>query len=120
MKQKDEHIGQRIKSYNFIKKLGEGAWAIVYEVFDEKTRSRVACIWCCYLGKVIKKQTMEETPKLRELVATEITVLQRCLNDNVIAYVDSFSNSKNVYIMMEYCNGGDMEQYIAKKGGRLR
>lgn len=44
MKQKDEHIGQRIKSYNFIKKLGEGAWAIVYEVFDEKTRSRVACI----------------------------------------------------------------------------
>jgi len=63
---------------------------------------------------------MEETPKLRELVATEITVLQRCLNDNVIAYVDSFSNSKNVYIMMEYCNGGDMEQYLAKKGGRLR
>lgn len=70
-------------------------------------------------GKVIKKSTMEETPKLRELVATEITVLQRCLNDNVIGYVDSFSNSKNVYIMMEYCNGGDMEKYLEKKGGRL-
>jgi hypothetical protein len=43
MQKKDEHIGQKLKSYNFIKKLGAGAWAIVYEVFDEKTHTSVAC-----------------------------------------------------------------------------
>jgi serine/threonine protein kinase len=59
---------------------------------------------------------MDETPKLKELVQTEITVLQRCCNDNVIRYIDSFSSSKNVYILTEFCNGGDLEEYIKKKG----
>jgi serine/threonine protein kinase len=72
------------------------------------------------IGKVIPKRLMDETPKLKELVQTEITVLQRCVNENVISYIDSFSNSKNVYIFMEFCNGGDMEEYLTKKGGRLR
>jgi serine/threonine-protein kinase ULK/ATG1 len=49
-------------------------------------------------------------------VQTEITVLQRCYNDNVIKYIDSFSNDKNVYIFTEFCNGGDMEEYLKKKG----
>lgn len=27
-------LGTKMKSYNFMKVLGEGAWAIVYEAFD--------------------------------------------------------------------------------------
>lgn len=68
------------------------------------------------LGKVIPKRLMDETPKLKELVQTEITVLQRCCSDNVIRYIDSFSSAKNVYILTEFCNGGDLEHYIEKKG----
>jgi len=44
MQKKDDHIGQKLKSYTFIRKLGSGAWATVYEVYDEKTRQSVACI----------------------------------------------------------------------------
>ena len=71
-------------------------------------------------GKVLKKSLMDQTPKLKELVQTEITVLRRCMNDNVIRFVDTFSNNQNVYILTEFCNGGDMEEYLKKKGGRLR
>jgi serine/threonine-protein kinase ULK/ATG1 len=67
------------------------------------------------LGKVIPKRLMDETPKLKELVQTEIAVLQRCFNDNVIKYIDSFGNDRNVYIFTEYCNGGDMEEYLKSK-----
>lgn len=28
--------GQRIRQYNFIRKLGQGAWAAVYEVYDQQ------------------------------------------------------------------------------------
>lgn len=59
---------------------------------------------------------MEETPKLKELVQTEIQVLKRCHSENVIRYIDTFTNEKNVYIFTEFCNGGDMEQYLEKKG----
>lgn len=58
---------------------------------------------------------MEDTPKLKELVQTEIKVLQECNSENVIKYIDTLSNDKNVYIFMEYCNGGDMETYLEKK-----
>jgi hypothetical protein len=44
MQKKDELIGLQLKSYTFSRKLGAGAWATVYEAFDEKTRSSVACI----------------------------------------------------------------------------
>lgn len=58
---------------------------------------------------------MIDTPKLKELVKTEITVLKRCNNENVIKLIDSFETDKNVYILMEFCNGGDMEAYLNKK-----
>ena len=58
---------------------------------------------------------MVETPKLKELVKSEIAVLQRCLSENVIKYIDSATTEKNVYIFMEFCNGGDLEHYIRKK-----
>jgi serine/threonine protein kinase len=72
------------------------------------------------LGKVTPKSKLQSMPKLYELIQTEIIVLKKCKNSNVISYVDSFSSPTNVYILMEFCNGGDMEQYLEKKGGRLR
>lgn len=43
MKDKDDHVGLKMKTYNFVRKLGKGAWSTVYEVFDEKTRGPAAC-----------------------------------------------------------------------------
>ena len=74
------------------------------------------CMYSEYnLGKVIAKKLMIETPKLKELVQTEITVLKKCKSENVIKYIDSFSSDKEVFIFTEFCNGGDMENYLAKK-----
>lgn len=40
---KDDHVGLKLRSYTFTRKLGAGAWATVYEVFDDKTHTSVAC-----------------------------------------------------------------------------
>lgn len=101
-------VGQRMKSFNFIKQLGSGAWAVVYECYDERNNSTVAI-------KAIPRILMKQTPKLEELVKTEINVLKECHNENVIRYVDSFSNEKTQFIAMEYCNGGDLEVYLERK-----
>lgn len=58
---------------------------------------------------------MKQTPKLEELVQTEIKVLKQCKNENVIRFVDNFATEKTVFIAMEYCNGGDLEGYLEKK-----
>jgi len=61
--------GAKLKTFNFLKTLGEGAWAKVYEAIDERDNSQVAI-------KVIPKKLMVDTPKLEELVQTEIKVLR--------------------------------------------
>lgn len=105
---KESFVGQVIKSYTFIRLLGEGAWASVYEALDDRDRNTVAV-------KIIPQKLMTQTPKLEELVKTEINVLKSCRNENVIKYVDSFRNGSNLFIVTEYCNGGDLEQYLKKK-----
>jgi serine/threonine protein kinase len=65
--------GAKFKTYSFLKTLGQGAWAVVYEAIDERDMSQVAI-------KVIPKQLMIDTPKLEELVQTEMRVLKQCKN----------------------------------------
>lgn len=50
-------VGQRVKTYTFIRIIGEGAWATVYEAIDEGDLNTVAV-------KVIAQKLMRDTPKL--------------------------------------------------------
>ncbi len=62
LKQEDM-LNRKMKTFTFLKLLGEGAFAKVYEGVDERDNSEVAI-------KVIPKQLMKDTPKLDELVKT--------------------------------------------------
>ena len=105
---REKMLGQHLKTYNFVKVLGEGAWATVYEAIDDRDRSTIAI-------KAIARSLMRQTPKLEELVKTEIKVLKTCQNENVIRFIDTFQSEHSVFIAMEYCNGGDLEEYLDKK-----
>ncbi len=84
-------IGQHLSNFTFIKVLGEGAWATVYEAVDSRNKNVVAI-------KVIAKQLLRDTPKLEELVKTEIRVLKACNNENVIGFVGNFKSDKSIFI----------------------
>lgn len=58
---------------------------------DDRDKSTVAV-------KVIPESLMKQTPKLEELVKTEIKVLKTCRNDNVIRFVDNYRTDSNVFI----------------------
>ena len=90
MKQEDL-IGQHLSHFTFIKVLGRGAWATVYQAVDDRNKNVVAV-------KVIAKQLMKDTPKLEELVKTEIRVLKECNNENVIGFVSHFKSDRSIFI----------------------
>ena len=54
---RDDKTGQHIGHFTFIKVLGEGAWATVYEAVDDDSRNIVAI-------KVIATSLLQQTPKL--------------------------------------------------------
>lgn len=106
---RENMVGQHIKNYTFIRVIGEGAWATVYEAVNDQGDLNTVAV------KVIAQKLMRETPKLEELVKTEIKVLKSCKHDNVIRFVDSFRTDNYVFIITEFCNGGDLEHYLEKQ-----
>lgn len=66
-------------------------------------------------GKIIPRHKFNDTEKLVDLVKGELETLMNCRNPNVIGFVDSYVSNGDVYIFMEYCNGGNMEEYISRK-----
>jgi serine/threonine protein kinase len=102
-------LGLKIKDYTFVKVIGEGNYGRVYEVFNEKTQESAA-------AKAAPKELFKRTPKLMELMRTEIRVLKECKNENVVRYVDNFMSEKSVVIVMELCDGGELQQYLDDKG----
>ena len=54
-----------------------------------------------------------------ELVKTEIDILKISQHPNIIKLYDIFENQDCIFIIMEYCEGGDLFSYIEKRNYKL-
>lgn len=50
-----------------------------------------------------------------ELLENEIKVLKTCDNDNIIKLYDIKKTANNFYLIIEYCNEGDLSVSLKKK-----
>ena len=41
--------------------------------------------------------------------------MKTCDNTNIIRLYDIKKTTNNVYVILEYCNEGDLDQYLKKK-----
>ncbi|XP_068142050.1 serine/threonine-protein kinase unc-51 [Drosophila tropicalis] len=89
--------------------LGHGAFAVVYKGRHRKKHMQVA-IKCISKKGLIKTQNLlgKEIKILKEL--TELH------HENVVALLDCKESQDCVNLVMEYCNGGDLADYLSVKG----
>ena len=89
--------------------IGRGSFATVWKGRDEKTRATVA---------VKEMSTKGLQPKLREALELEITVLRNANHRNIMTLVDVVDDlrTEQVYLILEYCAGGDLSEFIRKRG----
>ncbi|XP_052090712.1 serine/threonine-protein kinase Nek5-like [Mytilus californianus] len=92
------------------KTLGEGAFGKVFLCCDKTDKSQK------YAMKVIdlSKSPQEE----REAAEREARLLSDFKHENIIAYIDSFQEKGALCIVTEFCDGGDLSEFIEKRGGR--
>jgi NIMA (never in mitosis gene a)-related kinase len=100
-----------IKDYIIREKLGTGSYGVVYKVI-KKTDKQVCVLKQISLFNMSKPQ-IEEVKK-------ESNILSSLNNSYIVKYYDSFVESNNLNIIMEYCDGGDLSNYlnIQKKTGK--
>ena len=96
--------------YEVKNKLGCGKFGLVKLGIDKKTGQKVAI-------KIMKKSSMDSSDL--ELVRTEIEILKICQHPNIIRLYNVFENADYMYIIMEYCSGGDLFSYLENRNFRL-
>ncbi|CDW86267.1 protein kinase domain containing protein [Stylonychia lemnae] len=82
--------------------LGQGQFGQVYRCHLKEDDSK---IFAC---KVIKKSDL--TAKLYDNLKNEINILAKIVSQNVIQLNDIQRTENNFYLIMEFCNGGDLEK----------
>ncbi|KAJ8974711.1 hypothetical protein NQ317_000377 [Molorchus minor] len=90
--------------------IGHGAFAVVFKGRLRKNPNVVVAI---------KSITKKSLAKSQNLLGKEIKILKELTelhHENVVALLDCKDSQNNVYLVMEYCNGGDLADYLAAKG----
>ena len=94
-------------NYKVLSILGEGTFGIVKLAQDKMTKENVA------IKTLEKKKIKDEEDKFR--VKIEIEILKRMSHLNVIKTKKIFKDSENIYIIMEYCENGELFNHIEKE-----
>ncbi|CCW62695.1 unnamed protein product [Phytomonas sp. EM1] len=55
---------------------------------------------------------LKMSKKERDEARHECTILQKLKHPNIVRYVEQFENQRSLYIVMEYCDGGDLNAKI--------
>ena len=95
-----------IKDYIIKQTLGKGTYGIVYKVQKINTNS-------VYVIKQIPLSGLSE--KERNEVEQEAKILHSINSNYVVKYYDSFKENDNLNIVMEYCDGGDLNDFLIEK-----
>ena len=95
-----------LKDYSFIKDIGEGNFGKVKLSVLNSTKEKFAI-------KILDKEKLKSQTK--STLFNEIQIISRLKHPNII-YVDKIlEDEKNYYIIMEYCEQGELFDYIVEK-----
>ena len=96
-----------MENYEVINQIGHGNFGKIYKI-KRKSDNKIL-IW-----KELDYSHMTE--KEKEQIVTEVNILRELNHPNIVKYYDRIIDKKNskIYIIMEYCEGGDISQLISK------
>ncbi|KAL4223474.1 Serine/threonine-protein kinase ulk2 [Mactra antiquata] len=101
-----------VGEYEYSKKdlIGHGAFAVVFKGRLRKRPDKTVAI---------KSITKKNIAKSQNLLSKEIKILKELSglhHDNVVQLMECKETTNHVYLVMEYCNGGDLADYLQAKG----
>lgn len=95
-----------IGDYVVTSKLGSGSFATVYKGYHKTSKVPVA----------IKAMSLSKlNSKLLANLETEISIMRQIDHPNVVKLYEIKKTEKHIYLILEYCAGGDLQQYMRRQ-----
>jgi serine/threonine-protein kinase ULK/ATG1 len=101
-----------VGDYQFNRKdlIGHGAFAVVFKGRHREKQDLPVAI------KAITKKSLAKSQSLLEKEIKILEELTKLQHENVVCLLDCKETPQYVHIVMEYCNGGDLADYLLQRG----
>ncbi|KRW99278.1 Protein kinase-like domain [Pseudocohnilembus persalinus] len=110
-KRPDFKEGQMIRDYKIVKYISQGSYGQIYEAVNVKSPEKRLAL------KALYQRQFREHSKLLELYDNEVNLLKKLKgHPNICEYMNNFEDMKFKYLVMEFCNGGDLIQELKRNG----
>uniref|UniRef100_A0A3Q3JH73 non-specific serine/threonine protein kinase n=1 Tax=Monopterus albus TaxID=43700 RepID=A0A3Q3JH73_MONAL len=99
-----------MNSYEVIRQIGEGAFGKAFLVRDRRGGGDRQCV----VKEIILRKM---SARKKEVSKKEVTLLSKMNHPNIVTFITSFQEKGSLYIVMEYCDGGDLMKKIHMQRG---
>ncbi|XP_073966643.1 unc-51 like kinase 3 homolog Aduk [Choristoneura fumiferana] len=100
----------KIEGYVVTEKLGTGSYSTVYKGYTKVGARTVVAVKC------VDKARVKHSGSAVDNLVTEIRLLKTLTHPHIVQMREFTWDDKNIYIIMEYCCGGDLSKYIHRYG----
>ncbi|NWR42279.1 ULK3 kinase, partial [Regulus satrapa] len=94
----------RLDEFILTEPLGSGTYATVYKAYRKRDTREVVAIKC------VNKRSLNRASV--ENLLTEIEILKTIRHPNIVELKDFQWDSDHIYLIMEFCAGGDLSRFI--------
>ena len=96
---------EQIGNYTILSKIGQGSFGAVFKAKDNSGN--------LYAVKKLSKSRQGST---MQMIENELKLLQSLKHPNLISALEIIRTPSYIYIISEYCGGGDLEAFINNSG----
>ncbi len=100
---------KKIGKYILHQEIGRGNFSKVYlaKYYNSCENQKFAV-------KCIDKQMIESNKVLKKLLNTEVSIMNRIEHPNIMHLYDYYETNNNYYLVINYCDKGDIDTYMRK------
>ncbi|GBG63098.1 hypothetical protein CBR_g36585 [Chara braunii] len=100
-------LHRMIGDYIVTQQIGSGSFAVVWKGRHKLTSTEVA---------IKEIATDKLNRKLQDSLESEVAILKRANHPNIIHLLEIVKSHDRIFLVLEYCAGGDLSEYIKRHG----